>query len=262
MRKKNIFLKTLRDIYAWFEYPHRFLAVRDVLSRPGATVLDIGCGNHSPSLTKRYFPACRYVGVDCQVWNRDAADEAAMDRFFPIDLDQPAALTAIPDAAYDVIFCSHVLEHLHQPVKVFQDLLPKLRPGGLLYVEIPSARSLRFPPARNGWFGIRGCLNFWDDPTHRALVSLPRLMEIARAHRFIIRRAGRRFLWRRVLLLPCYMLAGIILRGYVPASVLWDAIGFAEYVLVEAPQPTNTLPSPHFHMAAGQRQRNSPQEHH
>ena len=250
MRERNIFLKMLRDIYVWFEYPHRFLAVREVLSRPGVTVLDIGCGNHSPSLTKRYFPSCRYEGVDCQVWNRDAADESAMDRFFLLDLDEPAALDAIPDAAYDVIFCSHVLEHLWQPVEVFEGLLRKLRPGGLLYVEVPSARSLRFPPARHGWFGIRGCLNFWDDPTHRTLVFLPRLMEIAREHRCVIRRAGTRFLWRRVLLLPCYMMAGIVLRGYIPASVVWDAVGFAEYFVAQAPPSATALPSPHFDTAA------------
>ena len=260
MSAGNIFLKTLRKIYAWFEYPHRFLAVRDVLSRPGATVLDIGCGNHSPSLTKRYFPSCRYEGVDCQTWNRDTADEAAMDRFFPLDLDQPSVLTAIPDAAYDVIFCSHVLEHLRQPVKVFQDLLPKLRPGGLLYVEVPSARSLRFPPARNGWFGIRGCLNFWDDPTHRSLVSLPQLMEIAQGHRLTIRQAGRRFLWRRVLFLPCYMLAGIVLRGYIPASVVWDAVGFAEYFVAQAPPSAIALPAPHFDTAAVHAENKLPRE--
>jgi hypothetical protein len=32
-------------------------------------------------------------------------------------------------------------------------------------------------------------------------------------------------------LLPAYALAGLVLRGYVPASVVWDVTGFAEYLV-------------------------------
>lgn len=42
----------LRKLYAWFAYPHRFLAVRELLKRPGVLVLDVGCGNHSPRPAK------------------------------------------------------------------------------------------------------------------------------------------------------------------------------------------------------------------
>lgn len=27
-------------------------------------LLDVGCGDHSASITKRYFPQCRYFGID------------------------------------------------------------------------------------------------------------------------------------------------------------------------------------------------------
>lgn len=239
-------MNALRKLYAWFEYPHRFAAVREVLHRPGCVILDVGCGNHSPSLTRRYFPDCRYEGLDRQRWNHDEADDAAMDRFFALDLDEPEALADLPNAYYDVIFCSHVLEHLVRPVEVFCQLLTKLRPSGVIYVEVPSPRSVRFPPARHGWWGIKGCLNFWDDPTHRSLVSVKELAEQVQACGLTIRRYGKRRLWRRIFLLPLYMLAGIVLRGYIPASVVWDAVGFADYLVAELPPIPSAVPAPHF----------------
>lgn len=250
-------MNVLRKLYAWFEYPHRFAAVRDVLRRPGCVILDVGCGNHSPSLTRRYFPHCRYEGLDRGRWNRDEADDAAMDRFFAVDLDGPDALAEVPNAYYDVIFCSHVLEHVARPGEVFSRLLTKLRPSGVIYVEVPSPRSVRFPPARHGWLGIKGCLNFWDDPTHRSLVRVEELVERARTQGLLIRRYGKRRLWRRILLLPLYMLAGIVLRGYVPASVVWDAVGFADYLVAERPAVSPAVPAPHFDGSAKCRARTS-----
>ena len=35
-------MNPLKTLYRWFEYPHRFWALRAVLRRPGATLLDVG----------------------------------------------------------------------------------------------------------------------------------------------------------------------------------------------------------------------------
>jgi SAM-dependent methyltransferase len=215
----------------WLEAPPRFLHTRSALGRPGARVLDVGCGNHSPALTKRHFPRCVYHGVDSARWNRDAVDDAAMDRFFPLDLERPDELDVLDDGAYDAIICSHVLEHVSDPYAVAGKLASKLAPGGVLYVEVPSARSLGLPRARDGWFGIRGVLNFHDDETHSTLVDLPRLRGALEAQGFQVPPPRHRRLWRRCVLLPAYALAGLVLRGYVPASVVWDVTGFADYLV-------------------------------
>jgi SAM-dependent methyltransferase len=225
-----------RRLYRWFEYPHRFAATRARLARPGAVVLDVGCGNHSPSLTKDYFPRCVYHGVDRDdSWNLDPRDLAAMDRFFRADLDRPDALDDVPDRSYDVVLASHLLEHLKEPEDVALRLARKLRPGGLLFLEVPSRRSLRLPRAADGWLGIRGCLNFYDDPTHREVVDLGRIGARLRTAGLEVDPVRPRRLRRRIVLLPAYVLAGLILRGYVPATVVWDLTGFAAHVVARHP---------------------------
>jgi len=235
-------MNPLKAVYRWYEYPHRLLALRTVLRRPGATVLDVGCGNHSPALTKKYFPHCVYHGLDCTRWNRDAADDRAMDRFFDIDLEFPERLAALPENAYDAIVCSHVLEHVGQPYAVAEQLVRRLKAGGTMYVECPSPRSRAFPRARDGWCGIRGCLNFYDDPTHRTLVDLGELSARMRRRGYAVGRPRQRSLWRRWLFLPAYVAAGMLCRGYVPASVVWDVTGFAQYVVVRRPCPAGVVP--------------------
>ena len=49
------------------------------------------------------------------------------------------ALAALPDASFDIVFTSHVLEHLpdlKEPLRLFARLL---KPGGLLLAFVPNA---------------------------------------------------------------------------------------------------------------------------
>lgn len=41
------------------------------------------------------------------------------------------------NGAYDAVVCSHVLEHLAEPFEVVKALVACLRPGGILYAEVP-----------------------------------------------------------------------------------------------------------------------------
>ena len=68
-------------------------------------LLDIGCGNHSATLTKRYFPNCIYYGVDKDNYNNDDRDFAVMEKFFRIDLEA-GGLDSLPDDFFDVIMCA------------------------------------------------------------------------------------------------------------------------------------------------------------
>ena len=38
---------------------------------PQSDILDIGCGNHSPSQIKAILPDCKYTGVDIDYYNYD-----------------------------------------------------------------------------------------------------------------------------------------------------------------------------------------------
>jgi len=225
-------LGPLTPVWNWFEYPHRLRAVEDALRRPGALLLDVGCGNHSPTLTKRHFPEVTYHGVDQENWNRDDADAAAMDRFFSLSIEDIDAVAEIPDGAYDAVVCSHVLEHLEDPVPAATRLAAKLKPGGVAYFEVPTEASLKLPSAIDGWMGIKGCLNFWDDPTHVAFVDIRDVAARLRSEGYDVEGPYPRRMKRRLAMLPVYAVTGLALRGYVPASVVWDATNFAEGITV------------------------------
>lgn len=136
---------------------------------PAPRILDIGCGNGSPSLTKKWFPACHYAGADIQRYNLSDLDTAAMDQFFPVGVDG-SGYEAIPDASYDLVILNHVIEHMPNPVPIVAKLCGKLKPGGYFWIAFPSLRSLSLPHS------IDETLNFCDDPTH---VYLPEVREIA-----------------------------------------------------------------------------------
>ena len=41
------------------------------------------------------------------------------------------------EPTYDAIICSHVVEHLAEPLPIVRELVRNLRPGGVIYVEVP-----------------------------------------------------------------------------------------------------------------------------
>jgi hypothetical protein len=55
----------------------------------------VGCGNNSPSTTKRWFPECHYSGADIQSYNLNDEDKRAMDDFYALGLDG-SGYAAIP----------------------------------------------------------------------------------------------------------------------------------------------------------------------
>lgn len=53
--------------------------------------------------------------------------------------------TLADEPLYDAIVCSHVVEHLAEPLPVLERLIRNLRPGGAIYVEVPVEVVKRMP---------------------------------------------------------------------------------------------------------------------
>ncbi len=212
--------------------PPRLAPFRRLRRRP-SDLLDVGCGNHSAVFAKRWYPRCRYTGVNRDNYNNDAADFAVMDRFLQLDLET-SDLHELPDEAFDVVVCAHVLEHLEDGLAVLRRLCRKLRAGGGLYLEFPSARSLGLPSAR-------GSLHFCDDPTHVRVYTVAEVCNLLLEESLVIRRAGRRRNWPHVALTPALAAGSLPRHGWVGGGCLWDVAGFADSVWAVKPGEAGRL---------------------
>ena len=190
-------------------------------------LLDVGCGNHSPTRTKKYFPHVQYFGIDVTNYNNDEADLRAMDAFYQLDLEN-SSLSEVPDEYFDVILIAHVLEHLRNGLDVLAKLAgSKLKVGGQIYVEFPAVRSLSLP-------SIEGTLNFCDDNTHVRLYDIKEVANTLLAAGCKVQRAGTRRCWDRALLAPLgYAYLRYVRKTKRTGGLFWDLLGFAEFVLAE-----------------------------
>lgn len=204
----------------------RFVKLKNYLSVSNACVLDVGAGSHSASQTKTYFPDCIYHGIDRRKdYANDTADFELMDAFFEMDVEK-LEFDALKDDFYDVIIMSHIIEHLKNGDAVIKALLPKLKTGGVIYIEFPSFRSTRLP-------SMRETLNFFDDETHCRIYSLRELYNLLMLYGMTIEQGGIRRQWRNVFLTPFKMILQFVTKGYVRAGVFWDIAGFADFLIAK-----------------------------
>lgn len=208
--------------------PEKFRLPLRLLSRcPRPQILDVGCGNHSPTATKKWFPQSIYHGVDIvEDYNLNEADKQAMQRFIKVD-PNGGGYDQIEAGAYDLLVMNHVLEHMPNAMEILDVLLEKMRSGGVVFLAFPSERSLQLPSAR-------GTLHFSDDPTHVFVPSVREIANLLLAKGFTIVRAGQsknpiRW-WIGALILPVRLLQRA-LTGHMSAKGLWYVLGFEASVI-------------------------------
>lgn len=217
-------------VRSWLQMvPPRFAKFYGALHDQAFTLLDVGCGNHSATIAKRWFPKCRYFGIDKGVYANNDADFRLMEQFYQIDLSRDSSLAEVPDAFFDVVVFNHVIEHLVCGLDVLAALTEKIKPGGRIYVEFPAVRSLSFP-------SMKGTLNFCDDETHVRVYDIKEVANVLLARNFKVIRAGTRRTWWNLMVLPVYLVGAACTGKWL--SVLWEVLGFAEYVYaVKRPAP-------------------------
>lgn len=206
--------------------PMKFRFVRGRLPQ-GARILDIGCGNGSPTLTKRWFPGCHYAGADIQRYNLTDADTAAMDEFFAIGADR-GGYAAIPGSSYDFVILNHVVEHMANPEPIVALLCAKLKPGGFIWIAFPSLRSLSLPHS------VDETLQFCDDPTHVRLPDVREITNVLLANGVTVLRAGRSREGFFTTIADCVKLGKRLtvklFTGRFSGRGLWYILGFEDHV--------------------------------
>lgn len=95
----------------------------------GRCVLDVGGG---PGYFADAFAAAgaRYAGVEPDAGEMTARGDAAGDSLRASGLKLPFA-----DGAFDLTLSSNVLEHVHEPERMADEMVRVTRPGGLVYLS-------------------------------------------------------------------------------------------------------------------------------
>lgn len=90
-------------------------------------VLDLGCGaGDSVDLFRSANPDVRWVGADIA----DSAEVAARTRTDAEFVTFDGRRLPFDDAAFELVFCKQVLEHVHHPYEIVAEAARVLEPGG------------------------------------------------------------------------------------------------------------------------------------
>jgi len=142
--------------------------------RGGARLLDYGCGE-GLLLREALAAGWNAIGYDIGV----SAIAACRQRGLPV-VD---ALDDIADERFDVIVLSHVFEHLANPSTALESLKVKLVLDGLIFFEVPNAKSLRAklsPQMATAWLGFDE--RYRAFPIHLSYFSARAMLRLLRRH--------------------------------------------------------------------------------
>jgi SAM-dependent methyltransferase len=136
--KKN---RLIRKIFA-FNPTNRDAWIKAQSSQveSGSDVLDIGAGSCP---YRSYFAHCNYLTQDfVQLLPGQLRDGS----YGKIDYVCDSAQIPVPDASFDVVLCTEVLEHHPEPIKVVREFARVLRPQGRLLLTAPLGSGIHQEP--------------------------------------------------------------------------------------------------------------------
>jgi SAM-dependent methyltransferase len=104
----------------------------------GNRLLDIGCG------AGEFLEIARDLGFDASGLEIDPVARAQAQKADFIVHPGPFPDAGLERDYYDHITMSHVLEHLHDPMGAIREALILLKPGGRIWIKIPSLSALSY----------------------------------------------------------------------------------------------------------------------
>ena len=139
------------------------------LDRRQGRILEIGCGRGL------LLQQLARLGHECHGIERSAlaARRAAQTEGLQV-YTQPLEQCHFAEQHFDAVILWHVLEHLDHPRTTLALISRVLKPGGLLYLEVPNLTSLQSCATGKNWFHLdleHHLYHFSPDGLHRLLLS-------------------------------------------------------------------------------------------
>ena len=135
--------------------------------RPGARLLDVGCGSGA------FLMLARAAGWLVQGVDFDpVAVQGARQQGLEVHHGGLEQLTHQQES-YDWITCSHVIEHVHEPVQWLRGMYALLRPGGTLWLQTPNIDSWGYREFGADWRAL-------DPPRHLSITQVDGLCDTLR----------------------------------------------------------------------------------
>ena len=106
-------------------------------------------------VAKRFARGSHFVGVD--LFEGTNVDHV-------LDICSPTAklVSTLGKDAFDLVICSHVLEHTLDPGKAARNIQELLRPGGIAYIAAPWSQAFHATPDDYWRFSVRGLMVLFD----------------------------------------------------------------------------------------------------
>ena len=112
----------------------------------GLRILDAGAGELR---NKDFCCHLNYVSQDFCQYDGKGDDTALQTGNWDISqIDLVSDITAIPapDASFDVVLCTEVLEHVPDPIAALRELVRLVKPGGYIILTAPCCSLVHFAP--------------------------------------------------------------------------------------------------------------------
>ena len=104
---------------------------------PGVAILDVGAGRHPTIAPADRPPGCRYVGLDIESEEIEAAGPGAYDESIVGDVTVPLGR----DGEFDLVLSWQVLEHVSPLADALENLRLVLRPGGTMLAQLTGSNA-------------------------------------------------------------------------------------------------------------------------
>jgi len=212
-----------------------------------AKVLDLGCMSfrHVTEAKLMGRTDLIHAGVDYVDLSNDLPEGF---EFHKCDLS--LGPTPFADDSFDLVIGWHIIEHLPNAIEFFGECVRICRPGGLIYLETPSERSLWLPgmPFKHEEFHS---LSFYDDPTHVFRPWTPQsFYRLTCYFGCTPLKTGYRTSWKHRLSFPLVIPYALLTRqaGLLERSV-WYSLGWASYLLAQKPAAMRGQPTFGYYLA-------------